>query len=58
MRRMQVFHYATAGPVAYRLDWGNMSFCFSGKPCPNQPLTTGRGSNLGVEQCQDMLRAV
>ena len=28
---LQVFHYATPGPVALRLDWNNMSFTFSGK---------------------------
>ena len=26
-----MFHYATPGPVALRLDWNNISFTFSGK---------------------------
>ncbi len=29
--RLQVFHYATPGPVALRLDWNNISITFSGK---------------------------
>lgn len=38
---MQVFHYDTAGPVAYRLDWGNISFCYSGKALPREAASWG-----------------